>query len=137
MQEIDIKNIVAAAPGYIDFFPAPMTGRPYIIFNKIPGAKSYIFRLEWNYKNKLLQAGSSYATYELAADDAPTYPVKPAKSFYESHGYWMLPVFDSNYAIPVSAQVYTKSYNGALNKSVYDLNLRNTYGDYYTSLSSV
>lgn len=136
MPELDSKNFIASAPGYIDFFPAPMTGRPYIIFNRVPGAKSYIFRVEWNYKNKLLQAGSSYATYELRAEDAQEYPVKPGNSFYDSHCFWMLPVFDANYAIPVSAQVYTLSHNGALNKSVYDLNLRNTYGDYYTSLSA-
>jgi hypothetical protein len=131
---VDTSDLIAAAPTYIDAYGSPMLGRPYLIFNTVPGAKSYVFRIEWNYKNKLLQAGSSYATYELPADEAMDYPAQPPASNYKYHKMWYLPVFDANYAIPVTAQIYTLSFNGALSKSVYDLNLRNVFGDYYGDL---
>lgn len=132
---MNYKDVIAAAPAYIDAYGAPLSGRPYIIFNRVPGAKSYVFRVEWNYKNKLLQAGSTYATYELPEEEAIEYPVPIPNSNYSSHGIWYLPVFDTNYAIPKSVQVYTLSHNGALNKSVYDINMMNVFGDYYFDLS--
>lgn len=132
---MDCKDIIAAAPAYIDAFGAPMSGRPYIIFNRVPGAKSYVFRIEWVYKNKLVQAGSTYATYEVMADEALEYPAPIPNSNYTSHCMWYLPVFDANYAIPRSAQVYTRSFNDALSPSMYNLNFANIFGDYYTDLN--
>ena len=129
------QDVIAAAPAYIDAFGAPMSGRPYIIFNRVPGAKAYVFRVEWIFKNKLIQAGSTYATYELPEAEALEYPVPIPRSNYTSHGMWYLPVFDANYAIPRSVQVYTLSFNGSLNKSVYDLNMMNVFGDYYNDLN--
>ena len=129
------KDVIAAAPAYIDAYGAPLSGRPYVVFNRVPGAKSYVFRVEWIYKNKLIQAGSTFATYELPEEQAIEYPEPIAQSNYDSHAIWYLPVFDANYAIPKSIQVYTLSFNGALNKSVYDLNMTNVFGDYYYDLN--